>query len=191
MVRSNNYKCIKFPSVNVLINNYSSIVVLVLGSSQIQDAFSFFMKFLNEITRHCVSNMEASQAADAFAKQPGANGLVQNGFISSKGKARHEEEERIIKAKLLKKKLLTQRRRRRRCSTLSDSDEGSSDGQEGVDSDLSEGELDGLLNETLSDDDDYSDLSSLSEDEEEQGKRKFLLNGRHARGKIKGGFSFI
>ena len=140
------------------------------------------MKFLTEITRHCVSNMEASQAADA--KQPGANGFVQNGFISSKDNVGHEDEERIIRAKLRKKKLLTQRRRRRRRSTLSDSDEGSSasDDQEAVDSDLSEGELDGLLNETLSDEDD-SDLSSLSGDENREGKKKVLVNGGHARGR--------
>ena len=140
------------------------------------------MKFLTEIIRHCVSDMEASQAADAVTKQPGANGRVQNGFISSKDIVGHQEEERMIKAKILKKKLLTQRRRRRRCSTLSDSDEGSSDGQEGLDSDLSEGELDGLLNETLSDDDE-SELSSLSEDDDEDGKRKASVNGRHTRGK--------
>ena len=156
---------------------------LILGSEQLQDAFSFFMKFVTEITRHCVSNMEASQTADA--KQSGANGLVQNGFISSKDKVGHGDDERIIRAKLHKKKLLTQRRRRRRRSTLSDSDEGSSvsDGQEGMDSDLSEGELDGLLNETLSDEEE-SELSSLSGDETHEGKRKILVNGGHARGRV-------
>lgn len=140
------------------------------------------MKFLTEITRHCVSNMEASQGADSVAKHP--NGVLQNGFISSKG-SKHQEDEKIAKAKLLKKKLLTQRRRRRRRSTLSESDKESSDGQEGVDSDLSEGELDGLLNETLSDDDvdDISDLSSLSDDEEQQGKGKILMNGRNGKGR--------
>ena len=157
----------------------SSILSSFLDSSQLQDAFSFFMKFLTEIIRHCVSNMEA--AADAVSKQPGVNGLVQNGFISSKDNVGHEDEERIMKAKIIKKKLLTQRRRRRRYSTLSDSDDGSSDGQEGLDSDLSEGELDGLLNETYSDID--SDLSSLSEDDDDDGHRKVLVNGRHARGR--------
>ena len=156
--------------------------LFISDSSQLQDAFSFLMKFLTEIIRHCVSNMEASQAADAVSKQPGANGLLQNGFISSKDNVGHEEEERIMKAKIIKKKLLTQRRRRRRCSTLSDSDEGSSDGQEGLDSDLSEGELDDLLNDTYSDDVE-SDLSSLSQDDDEDERRKVLVNGRHTKGK--------
>ena len=143
------------------------------------------MKFLNEIIRHCVSNMEASQAVDLVAKQPGANGLVQNGFISNRDKLGHEEDDRIIKAKLLKKKLLTQRRRRRRRSTLSDSEEGSSDSDEheGFDSDLSEGELDGLLNETLRDED-ISDLSSLSGEEYEEEEKKAVVNGGQAKGNI-------
>ena len=144
------------------------------------------MKFLTEIIRHCVSNMEASQAADAVVKQPGANGLIQNGFVrDGKNTKGHREDDKILKAKMFKKKLLTHRRRRRRRSTLSDSEAGSSseDDQGGMDSDLSEGELDGLLNETYSDVDE-SEPSSLSEDEDVEERTKSLVNGGNCRGAV-------
>lgn len=170
----------------------------IKSSALLQDAFSFFMKFIAEIIRHCVSNMEVARSADVGLKlaHQGSNGLVQNGFISrdTKDKESYEEDERVAKAKQLKKRLLTQRRRRRRhSSTLSDSD-GESDsggelGESALDeSDLSEGELDELLNETVSGDEDESNASSLSGDEMKPGKRSenVLVNGgsksAHSRG---------
>ena len=155
----------------------------------LQDAFSFFMKFTGEVIRHCFSNMEAAHLADITMKlpHPGSNGLVQNGLIAgnTKDKAGYDDEERILKAKQLKKRLLTHRRRRRRhSSTLSD-DDGSSDSDGDVhnsrcdESDLSEGELEELLNESMSEDEDESNVSSLSDDGIE-GVHKFgssLVNG--------------
>lgn len=139
------------------------------------------MKFIGEIIRHCVSNIESMHSGEGSAKlpYPGSNGLVQNGFITrdAKGKEGHEEEERIMKAKQLKKRLLMQRRRRRRhSSTLSDNDEGSNSGGEWSEStfdesDLSEGELEELLNHTMSEDEDESNASSLSGDDMEALKK--------------------
>ncbi|XP_046857731.1 protein SMG5-like [Xenia sp. Carnegie-2017] len=148
----------------------------IKGSIQLPDAHSFFMKFLTEIIRHLFSNLETSKSTGSVVNQLNSNGFIKNGFTPLRDGNVCSDDNMVMKAKLLKKKLLTQRRRRRRHSTLSDSGSEESEDHEGVSSDLSEGELDDLLNEALSED--GSDFSSLSDDEYSDSKK--IVNGEHS-----------
>lgn len=178
------------------------------GSQESSVAIAFTLAFLSLLLQHCISSLEIylakehSTAESQVMNGPATAALSHNGLNSEK-LSKHDNsvagltaKSHLNRNKAIKNVLKHRRRRRRRRNidysfdsySASGSDlEESEDNEENEDSDLSEGgEMDGELEDLISDEDDSEDVYVESESDEEGSNTgsqpktiSMAANGRH------------
>lgn len=167
---------------------------IFLGSQDSSVATAFTLAFLSLLLQNCISSFENFLAKDhSNTEHLVVNGPT-NAALSHNGFSKHENsfqggkvESNLNQAKQLKKVMKHRRRRRRRRKidysfesySGSGSDlEESGDDEEDDDSDLSEGggEMDEVLGDSISDEDDSEDVYIESESDNESGNNGSLPN---------------
>ena len=173
------------------------------GSQESTVATAFTLAFLSLLLQNCISSFENFLAKEhSNPEQSMANG-PSNATLAHNGLSKHENspgikaQSNLNGAKQLKKVLKHRRRRRRRrnidysfesySGSGSDLDESAAEGED-EDSDLSEGggEIDGMLDDLMSDEDDSEDVYIESESDNESANTGSLpktvfssANGKH------------
>ncbi|RMX45316.1 hypothetical protein pdam_00000834 [Pocillopora damicornis] len=178
------------------------------GSQESSVAIAFTLAFLSLLLQHCISSLEIYLAkehsnAEHQAMNGPANAVLSHNGLNSEKLSKHDNsvtgitaQSNLNRNKAIKNVLKHRRRRRRRRNidysfdsySGSGSDlEESEDNEEDEDSDLSEGgEMDGELEDLVSDEDDSEDVYVESESDEEGSNTGSLpkamstaANGRH------------
>lgn len=160
------------------------------GSQESSIATAFALAFLSLLLQNCILSFENFLAKEhSNTEQPVVNGPT-NAALSHNGFSKHSFQGRKVESSLSQakqlKKVMKHRRRRRRRRKIdysfesysgSGSDlEESGDEEENEDSDLSEGggEMDEVLGDSISDEDDSEDVYIESESDNESGNNGSL-----------------